>query len=188
MAFQIIPSSRPRQARPLTVSRLLDAGWQSAHYPVALLGVRGYYLDTMGGAGVNDRKIYDDAIFLLSPRGHWAFNANTDAGAFRKGIANLATGIWLYKLGIHGWSKPAAQRYTALVQAGQVTVNRDDWAKPVSGFFGINIHRGSRTSVSSLGCQTLWPGQWPEFIGTVKTELAAAGQIIIPYVLIEESR
>ncbi len=186
--MQIIPSSRPQQKRSLTESRLRDAGLPLEKYPVALLGVRGYYLDTMGKSGANDRAMYDDAIFIISPRTHLAFNANCDPGAFRKGIANLVPGIWLYKLGIHGWSKPAARRYLALVQAGQVTVQRDDWARPVSGFFGINIHRGSRLSVSSLGCQTIWPGQWTECIETVEVELAAARQTIIPYVLIEERK
>lgn len=186
--MQIVPPSRPQQQRLLTEARLRAAGLSLENYPVAILGVRGYYLDTMGKPGANDRKMYDDAVFLLSPRTHLAFNANCDPGAFRKGIANLTPGIWYYKIGIHGWSKPASRRYKAFVQAAPVTVHRDDWAKPVTGFFGINIHRGSRLSVSSLGCQTIWPGQWSQLIEEAETELRFYRQSIIPYVLIEESR
>jgi len=155
---------------------------------VALLGVRGYYRDTMGKPGVNDRAIYDDAIVLVSDRVYRTFNANCDPGAFRKDIANLVPGIWLYKVGTHGWNKPPAKRYTALVQYSEVAVHRDGWAKPVRGFFGINIHKGSRLSVSSLGCQTLWPGQWDEFISTVREQLEAAGRAVLPYVLVEEAQ
>src|SRR5690606_22423033 len=34
---------------------------------VALLGLRGYYRDTMGKKGRNDRGLYDDAIVLVGP-------------------------------------------------------------------------------------------------------------------------
>lgn len=186
MAFQIIPPKRPQQPREKTLEQLIAGGWDATRYPVALLGVRGYYRDTMGVEGRNDRKLYDDAIFLVSPNGGYlAFNANTDPGAFRAGIANLMPGVWKYRVGIHGISKPANRRYTALVQAAPVTVRRDERTMTYSGMFGINIHRGSRMSVSSEGCQTIWPGQWQEFIDTVRRVLRENGQETIPYVLIE---
>ncbi len=186
MAFQILPPKRPQQPREKTVEQLLAGGWDATRYPVALLGVRGYYRDTMGVKGRNDRKLYDDAIFLIWPNGGYLVcNANTDPGAFRLGIATLLAGVWKYRIGIHGISKPANRRYTALVQAAAVTVRRDERTHTYSGLFGINIHRGSRTSVSSEGCQTIWPGQWQEFIDTVRRVLREAGQETIPYVLIE---
>lgn len=186
MAFQILPPKRPQQSRDDTVAQLLAGGWEPDRYPVALLGVRGYYLDTMGEPGKNDRKLYDDAIFIVWPSGGYAaFNANTDPGAFRAGIATLLPGVWKYRVGTHGISKPPARRYTALVQGAPVTVQRDGRTITYSGMFGINIHRGSRTSVSSEGCQTIWPGQWQEFIGTVRRVLREQGQETIPYVLTE---
>lgn len=187
MAFQILPPKRPQQAREKTCEILLAAGWEPGRYPVALLGVRGYYLDTMGEKGKNDRKIYDDAIFLVGPDGFYAaFNANTDPGAFRKGIATLIPGTWLYRVGTHGLSKPKEKQYTALTQADAVVVRRDDIARrEFKGMFGINIHRGSRMSVSSEGCQTIWPGQWTEFITAVRALLDKCGQRVIPYHLIE---
>jgi lysozyme len=179
----IIPPSRPMQKRADTAREL--SGFAVTE-KVALLGVRGYYRDTMGVPGKNDRGIYDDAIFLYSPEAHVAFNANTDPSVTRKHIAVLRQGLWYYKVGIHGLSKPKAQQYTALVQAGEVTVIRDDEGSD-KGYFGINIHRGSYGSTSSLGCQTIFPDQWPAFIALVQSEMKRAGQKTIPYLLVENS-
>jgi hypothetical protein len=181
----IAPPTRPQQARAITAG-ILRTKHALVNYAVALLGVRGYYLDSMGEPGQNDRMIYDDAIFILSPRMYLAYNANTDPGCYRTGIASLRCGEWLYKVGIHGLNKPADRRYEALVQAAPVIVDRDGGTVE-TGMFGINIHRGSLKSVSSLGCQTIYPPQWSEFIGTVKQELKANGQKDIPYVLITEA-
>lgn len=150
--------------------------------PVALVGLRGFEV-RMGSPG-NDRGIYDDAIVLVSANGLVAFNANTDPSIRRKHVAVLAPGKWAYKIGTHGLSRPPEQRYEALVQAAPVTVIRDQEG-PDTGWFGINIHRGSYGGTSSLGCQTIWPDQWPSFIGLVKSELRRAGQKTLPYVLEE---
>lgn len=177
-----VPASKPLQSASLTQLALAKGGAKPG--TVALLGVRGYYRDTMGAKGRNDRGIYDDALFLHSPSVHAAFNANTDPSIFRKHIATLAPGLWLYKVGTHGLSRPAAQRYTALVQAGEVVVNRD--GEPSErGWFGINIHRGGRNGTSSIGCTTVHPDQWPAFIALVQGELKRAGQKTIPYLLTE---
>lgn len=140
----IRPPSRPRQPESLT--RELLSGVDAK---VKLLGVRGYYQDTMGAVGKNDRGIYDDAIFLVTPTGYAAFNANTDPSVTRTGVAVLKPGLWLYKIGIHGLNKPKPKRYKALVQAAPVTVTRDGQGDD-TGWFGINIHRGSETTTSSL--------------------------------------
>jgi lysozyme len=62
---------------------------------------------------------------------------------------------------------------------------------PDSGFFGINIHRGSYNGTSSLGCQTIYPTQWDSFINLAvdqtKRYFAAAWKAkVIPYILLEE--
>ena len=176
----IVPKSKPRQPADVT-QRILRAGGVPPG-TVALLGVRGYYRDTMGQPGKNDRGIYDDAIFLVSPSVHAAFNANTDPSIFRPHIASLVPGLWQYKIGTHGLSKPKALRYTALVQAAEVEVSRDQETAE-RGWFGINIHRGGRNGTSSLGCQTIHPDQWPAFIALVQAELRRAGQKAIPYLL-----
>lgn len=149
---------------------------------VAVLGVRGYYKQTMGNPLTNDRGIYDDAMFIRTDTGLWSFNANCDPSVFRQGIANLRTGVWKYKQGLHGINK--GNPYPAFVQADRVVVVRDG-GQVETGWFGINIHRGGNNGTSSLGCQTLFPGQWDEFRDTLKAQLKSHGQEIFNYVLIE---
>jgi len=177
----VVPKNTPRQSHADTLRILANHNIKDK---VAILGIRGYYKDTMGKKGINDRGIYDDAIFIIAPECYLSFNANCDPAAFRKGVANLKAGVWKYKVGIHGLSKPKLARYTALVQADKVTVARDGVGDD-TGFFGINIHRGARSSTSSLGCQTIYPDQWDSFISTVQAQLDRHEQRVIPYVLVE---
>ena len=46
--MKIVPATRPKQSREASMQMLRDAGVTS---PVALLGIRGYYRDSMGAAG-----------------------------------------------------------------------------------------------------------------------------------------
>jgi len=180
-----VPRTRPQapEARVRAILKAFDI-----EDAVALVGVRGYYLDSLGKPGKNDRALYDDAIFLVTPEGVMRYNANTDPSVARTGVAVLEPGVHRYKLGIHGWSKPKNRRYPALVQAEPVTVNRDDWERPDTGWFGINIHRGSYRTTSSLGCQTLYPAQWDAFFSSVKDAMRRHEQRTIPYVLVKESK
>lgn len=149
---------------------------------VKILGIRGYYKKTMGNPLKNDRGIYDDALFIISPDVFAAYNANTDPSVTRKGIANLKAGIWWYKPGKHKINSPNG--YPALVQADKVTVIRDEVGED-TGWFGINIHRGSYNYTSSIGCQTIYPNQWDSFKTTVYDQLNRYNQKKVPYILIE---
>jgi len=134
---------------------------------VYLVGIRGYYEDTMGKPGQNDRGIYDDAMFLVAPGEFYSFNANTDPSVVKKGVSMLKPGIYPYRKGKHGLSKPGGG-YPALRPAtpGEaLPVVRDDVGESTG--VAINIHRGSYNSTSSLGCQTIYPAQWDEFITAV---------------------
>lgn len=155
---------------------LLASGLDHA---VAILGVRGQ-------AGGNQIGVYDDALYLCAPGSFSGFNANTDPSRIHPGVACLKTGLWLYKVGIHGLSKPTEHRYTALVQAKEVTVLRD--GRDDTGFFGINIHRGGYNTTSSEGCQTIFPDQWPLFIGLVRSKLLQFEQKVVPYLLVENDK
>lgn len=183
----IKPNSRPQAPKDKVeayAKKHCRKSIKLADYPCYMLAVRGYYLNTMGKKGANDRGIYDDAIMLVSPTLYYTVNANTDPGAFRKRIANLKVGTHLYKMGIHGISRPASQRYAAFRQAEKVTVVRDGVGEDL-GYFGINIHKGGYNSVSSLGCQTVYPTQWLGFKEAFYTELKRYNQKVFPYILID---
>jgi lysozyme len=177
----ILPPAKPRLTANAIRKLLANHGVTEA---VAMLGVRGYYRDTMGVPGQNDRGIYDDALFIQAPAVTAAFNANTDPSRHRQGIASLRCGTWRYRIGIHGLSKPRKDQYVALVQAAPVTVDRDN-AAAETGWFGINIHRGGYGTTSSLGCQTVHPTQWAAFMATVHDQLSRNKQPTLPYVLIQ---
>jgi hypothetical protein len=183
----MIPKNRPRIGRK-TTEQLLRL--RKVSDPVCLVGIRGYYRDTMGAVGKQDRGIYDDAIILVSPNVHAAFNANVDPGAYGKnpkigkGYASLKPGVYRYKLGRHGLR--SGNPYRALVQGNPVTVSRDG-GEDETGYFGINIHKGSNRSVSSEGCQTIPPAQWPAFITMVETEMKRNNAKTLSYVLTSNS-
>lgn len=183
----MIPKNRPRIERK-TTEQLLRL--RKVSDPVCLVGIRGYYRDTMGAVGKQDRGIYDDAIILVSPNVHAAFNANVDPGAYGKnpkigkGYASLKPGVYRYKLGRHGLR--SGNPYRALVQGNPVTVSRDG-GEDETGYFGINIHKGSNRSVSSEGCQTIPPAQWPAFITMVETEMRRNNAKTLSYVLTSNS-
>lgn len=174
------PAQRPQWSREKV---MLQLAMSQVTEPVAILGVRGYYRDTMGARGRNDLGIYDDALFVISPNLFASFNANTDPARsgnnpkVGKPYAVLKPGVWRYRIGLH------KQSYTALIQAGPVTVIRDRYEE--TGWFGINIHKGGETRVSSEGCQTIPPRQWAAFIATVQLEMQRAKVRDIPYALME---
>lgn len=154
-----------------------------------IVGIRGYFLRTMGDETKNDRGIYDDALIVVGPGIFLTYKANLDPSRGRegegrgskKGMATLKEGVWKFKLGIHGISKPKNRQYPALVQAEKVTVMRDA-KKSVkeayeyegrlvyddSGFFGINIHKGGFNTTSSEGCLTVYPTYWESYYATVE--------------------
>lgn len=145
----------------------------------ALVGVRARH---------NQIGVYDDHLYVVARETFQAFRANTDPSRQAPRMATLMPGVWQYRLGIHGLSRPKAQQYEALVQAAPVTVRRF----PVSpgspyildtGWFGINIHRGGDVATSSLGCQTIYRPEWPVFLALVKGCLLANEQRVIPYLL-----
>jgi len=184
-----IPKSRPRATNEDIRGRLRELGLDPESELMVYI-VRGYYRDSMGKAGVNDRGIYDDAIFLVGPSHFSSYNGNSDPSGYRKGhgtgaskgVARLKPGVYYaHQLGLH------KGEYTALVQrAGPVTVIRDgDPDYEETGFFGINIHRGRDGSTSSLGCQTIPPSQWFSFIENVKRILKDGKQKIVPVILME---
>lgn len=209
-----VPPTKPR-LHPSEIEAYLDgflSQEQKFLYPIVIVGIRGYYMKSMGEAAKNDRGIYDDAIFIKTPDGIYAYNGNTDPSNVRmgtgtgtkKGMATLKPGTYYaHRVGLHNG------KYIALVQrAANVTVIRD--GEPPyedTGMFGINIHMGYFNSTGSEGCQTIFKTQWPEFITHVTkycsqrwpkewakfAEDIKAGKnpvfdkLIIPYILVDNA-
>lgn len=192
MTASIVPASRPKWDRATVEAKL--AAYKAPAWPVRLLGVRGYYQDTFGVKGANDRNVYDDAIFVITAEYFLAFNANCDPSKYSAGIATLLPGTWWYRLDWH------RGKYIALVQDSAVTVARDDNADPdddpqlETGFFGINIHPAGLTGTESLGCQSIPTSrlkgqpsdQWREFLLAVGGGMFVHDLKRVPYTLIEE--
>ncbi len=183
---ELLPAQRPQLGQQIVRLKVAHHLGDDAHRQVVLLGVRGYYLNSLGDKGRNDRGVYDDALFVCAPHSFSAFNANTDPSSTRKGtgtgagkgMAVLNTGQWQYKPGLH------RGKYQAFRQAAEVTVTRDgDPPYEDTGWFGINIHKGGWQTTSSAGCQTLPPEQWDHFRATLNNELAHEGQKQFTYLL-----
>jgi hypothetical protein len=171
----MLPSARPRLSTAELEQLLLPFASVRQGFPLIIVGIRGYYRDTMGQPGVNDRGIYDDAIFIHSPNVTASYNANTDPSKYHcgrgtgaaKGMASLNPGFWpVYQFDFH------KGEYLALCQrAGKVTVTRDgDPSYQKTGDFGINIHKGGWGTTGSEGCQTIHPSQWASFIGLAEDQ------------------
>lgn len=184
----IIPAARPKMTRD-EAQKLLAAYGVSAP---AILAQRGYFRDSMGVKGKNDRNKYDDAIAVITPRLYQTFNANTDPSRAGGRLAVLQPGAWQFARGMHHAS--SANGYPCLVQAGPVTVLRDNGvretqkANPATLGPGgyppyIHIHRGGFNVTSSEGCQTLHPNQWREFFELVCGEMEFYELDEITYVL-----
>lgn len=179
----MLPSGKP-QLKIDDAIQLLQQ-FNVNEYPVKLLGIRGYYKRTMGDPGKNDIGIYDDAIFIVGPNKLMlSYNANTDPSRSFQGVAVLKPGgPYLYTIGMHNMRAP----YKALRQYGRVTVLRngkDDTDTAAAPFY-IDIHKGGYNTTSSLGCQTIHPDQWIDFLTNVERLLDANRQKIVPYCLVE---
>ena len=165
----------PKMSRAEIVKIVSNSGVKS---DVVIVGIRGYYQDTMGKFGKNDRGIYDDAIFVLSPKEFRAFQANVDPSVFRPGIATLKVGVYKVVKWIH------RGKYAALQIVNDVVI-RDGQRVEDSGRHGINFHYGSDTQTWSEGCQTLPRSSYWNFLNLVYGEMQKYQLDSIEYVLID---
>lgn len=160
------------------VLELLDAhGVDLGAVKVAIVGIRGYYLNTMGKPGKNDRGIYDDALFVISKQSFDPFRANTDPSIMRKGIATLVPGVYEAVKWRHKGKYPA-------LQIVRDRVTRDGMPGIDEGRHGINFHYGGKGTWSE-GCQTLQRGDWPRFRSKVYSLMDAYGLEKVTYLLVE---
>ena len=181
--------NKPQVKKYFIDNILKGKGIDTKKYPMLIIGIRGYFLNTLGKKGENDRGIYDDAIIIYTPNVYATFNANVDPSVqFSKGRAVLKKGFYLaHKFDIHGGR---TKQYPAICQRlDKVTVIRDGQGEE-TGMFGINIHEGGNTTTSSEGCQTLPPTQWKAFYELAKSEWVRAygenwNKVVVPYLLLD---
>jgi hypothetical protein len=201
-----MPPSRPRMSSAELQEHLAPLNIDREKYPILSVWFRGYYRDSMGRPGVNDRSIFDDAAALVSPNAFLMCNGNVDPTAARgavTGRASLKPGFWpMWKLDLH------RGKYLALCQrAAECVVFRDNtegfkagsvhakygtclgggfWR----GWFGINGHGATATYTSSEGCLTIPRPQWEGYIALTEAEArrhwgAKWRSGVIPSVLID---
>lgn len=181
--------NKPQIKRSRIHKFLIDKNIDLKKYPFLIIGIRGYFLNTQGEKGKNDRGIYDDALIIFTTNVYATFNANVDPSVkYLKGRAVLKKGFYLaHKFDVHRGVK---SQYPAICQRlGKVTVTRDGVGEDI-GMFGINIHKGGNTTTSSEGCQTLPPTQWDAFYQLAKSEWIRAygdnwNKVVVPYLLLD---
>lgn len=175
----IVPKSRPKQTREETTAILTDHGVGSQG-GVALLGVRGYYADSMGVKGKNDHAMYDDALFVISPTAYASFNFNTDPQKAGQKKAKLAVGRYEFYKGKHKGKYNALRPFPEGIK---LPCTRDGVTSMCSH---TNIHKGGFNDTFSEGCQTVYPTQYDEAIKLIYAEMSRYGQKTIPYLLVDE--
>lgn len=166
---------------------------------VIAVAIRGFKLNSMGKFGENDRRIYDDAHFIVTPNEVKAYEGNTDPNGYRKGrgtgankgMACLKKGVWFFGKGPHKGSP-------AFRQCCPFTVIRDgspDYED--TGYHAINWHSAGNVSTSSLGCQTNRPHDFVSLRNFIYNAMEEFNNPFmkndwdqrcraIPYILIEE--
>jgi len=179
----ILPSSTPKASLDRVTKAIKKAKITDI---LVLVSVRGYYLNSMGRPGVNDRGIYDDAMFIVSPTHFSSCNANNDPSVYRKGIATIAPGVHRYRKGNHGISRPGGgyPAFRPATKNEELPVLRDGILNPSPGI-ATNIHRGGRNGTSSEGCQTLPPSQWDAFYAAQSGEMKRHGVKDFPCLLVD---
>jgi lysozyme len=187
---KLIPPARPNRDKTRIGAVLKH--FKIPPQKVALVFVRGHYLDSMGEKGKNDINIYDDSCFLVNHDFTLfeSYNANTDPSFTRRGgraLASLNLGLYDFYRGQH------RNKYNALRAFPDGVVlpcTRD--GKPSTCQY-INIHKGGTSMLGinvtfSEGCLTIPDIQFGDFIARVYDAMRKNAQSTIPVILIENKQ
>jgi lysozyme len=174
----MLPTSRPKISRAEVETILTVRGVIVDE--CAILGIRGYYENSMGKPNQNDIGIYDDACAVISPGSFKTFNFNTDPARSGRKLAMLKPQRILYYKGKHRGKYDALRPFPEGVK---LACTRDGVDSLCSH---TNIHKGGVFATFSEGCQTVPPTQYEEFINFVYAQMSLYRQKTIVYELIEE--
>lgn len=187
--------TRPQQTREETQA-ILNDHLISGIGQVVVVGIRGYYKDSMGKPGVNDLDIYDDAAFVISPDHYATFNFNTDPSKhYGKKLAMLKPGVYEYYCGDHHIGTPKAYKAFRPYPEGVGLPCTRDGVDSIA--HATNIHEGGSDQAGdahdftgSAGCQTVPKGQFrpdpDDFQPLVYSLMHKYGQKTFKYILIEK--
>ncbi|HEY8560527.1 MAG TPA: hypothetical protein VIL74_09130 [Pyrinomonadaceae bacterium] len=160
--------------------------------PVLLVvGVRGYFLNSVGKPGENDLNLWDDAILVYYDSVLVkTFNANTDPSKHNQKLAMLDAGLYEFYQGTH---KERIKAFRAYPEGVELPCKRQQfdgsWVK--SKCSAINIHDGAFNDTWSAGCQTVINQtphkQFDEFRDLVYDLMDANKMKTFKYLLLEES-
>lgn len=167
-------------SRPLAKHLLDDFENQDVF---CLVGIRGYFANTYGKKGVNDRQFYDDALFIvLAKKVIESFNFNSDPSlTYRNGLATLKANE---KYKCIKWKHRG--KYSALQIIEDKLVRDGKGSRIYTGRHGINFHYDAeKLSKYSLGCQTIPYSQWERFIKGVYALMDSQRLTTVNYYLIE---
>lgn len=172
MSAESIRPTRDIEVPDNHLRALIDAYQLEAD--VIAIGIRGFTKSIAGAeSGKNLTGVYDDALCVCTADTTITFAGNTDPSRTISGRATLdAPQLVWYVPGIHGKTKPAAERRLAFIQDSGVSIRRyDDTGElgPILSkqWIGCNIHDGAWTTTGSAACQTVVPERWREYIGAV---------------------
>ena len=182
----MIPQERPKLTREEAVKHFEApyGGLDFDKFPLYRLSIRGYYKKSIGAPDKNDFGVYDDAIFLITKDGFWAFNANTDPS--KKGVAMLIPGLYYAQgLDLHQNRYPALCQRLGSMEVWRYKPDGSRWTD--AGYFGVNCHSGGKTKTNSEACETIYPMQYGEFLHVVIQTVGKYGWngICVPNLLIE---
>ena len=182
-------SGRPNIQRAAVLALLASHNVDVNTEKLFILGLRGYYRDSMGKVGVNDIDIYDDAIVIITPTSMQAYNANLDPTESKhpEGRPTTVCGevFRAWKFALHHGKYPAlCQRGGKWAVIREKTGRRED-----SDVLGINWHCGGNYSTGSEGCKTHPPAQWALAYAFAKNEAmrlyGKLTDVIVPYMELE---
>lgn len=156
-----------------------------------VIGIRGYFLNSVGKKGEND-FLWDDAVIVYE-NGNLikTFNGNTDPSKAKSDLAMLDTGVYQFAKGTHKNRIKAFRAYPEGVRLKCKRQNsKGEWKESLCS--AINFHDGGLNDTWSAGCQTIInqgrQKQFDEFRDLVYKLMTKHKLKTFTYLLITESQ